>query len=204
MAMLAFGLPRSASAELPPDCARPEPSPDPIPAWSRLQWSVGVGAASSRPYSKWDATFVVAPQAGFAVWAKEWRCVDYGKGGGFFMPPHVWIRWSLSVTGDLLWRPGPGEVTDYRPAVRVSWARMVSGLLSVGSLWVPTTELWLSAGPTFDSSSSGASLGLGARLTIFSFEVRGTAHTGARDHELVLLIGVTDLHGLLKLGPDRS
>ena len=74
--LLAFCVPRSARADIRPDCSRPERSPDPIPAWSRLQWSVGAGiATASQPHLEWDTSFVVAPQAGFAVWAKEWRWI---------------------------------------------------------------------------------------------------------------------------------
>lgn len=205
VAALVLGGTRAALADLPPDCAdaRSRPAADPIPIWSRWQWSVGLGAAVDGLPPDWDSTFVVAPQAGFAVWAKDWFCVEYGT-GGIFTPPHVWTRWSLSVTGDLVWRPGDGGVNDYRPALRVTRARMVQGLFSVGSLYVPSTDLWLSVGPTFDPSWNGVAVGVGARASVVSLEVRGAVHTGERHSQLLVLVGLTDLHGLLKLGPPRG
>jgi hypothetical protein len=79
----------------------------------------------------------------------------------------------------------------------------MGGFLSVGSNWVPSNELWISAGPTFDANRRGASIGFGGRYSIFTIEMRAGAHDSGAG-EVLLLLGLTDLHGLFKLGPPRT
>jgi len=186
------------------DCSKQIATKQPIPAWSRLQWSLGAGAAFRRDPDAWTTSgttsAVLVPQASWQVWATERQCE---LGGGFFTEK-AWRRVSLAISGDVAWRNADTDPIDARPALRLSRATYESSILSVGSRWVPTWELSLTAGPTFDPRWSGASVSFGARAAIFSLELRAAARTGSRGHELMLLFGVTDLHGLWKLGPDRD
>lgn len=182
------------------DCGRGRwPAGDRIPAWSRLHWSVEAGAV----ISDGRAAAVIVPELGIALWAKDWQCAS---GSGLFAD-HLWQRWSLSLTGDAAFRSGTGSGeggVDVRPALRLARSHARRGLLSAGTQWVPSTELFVSLGPTFDPAFSGAAVGLGGRVSIVALELRLAARTGDRGHEFALLLGLTDLHGLWKLGRPRT
>lgn len=178
------------------DCGRGQwPAQDPIPMWSRLHWSVQTGIAATTD----DVVSVLVPAVGFALWAKEWRCAS---GTGLFAD-HLWRRWSLSITSDVALRTDD-HGTDVRPALRLARSHARRGLLSVGSEWVPSTELFVTVGPTFEPAWSGAALGIGGRISIISVELRVAIRTEDRGGEVMLLAGVTDLHGLWRLGARRS
>jgi hypothetical protein len=93
---------------------------------------------------------------------------------------------------------------ELRPAVRFARSTYERNLFSVGSTWVPTWELAVALGPTFDPYFSGAAVSFAARAAIVNVELRLAAHTEGRGNEVMLLVGLTDLHGLWKLGPGRE
>jgi hypothetical protein len=186
--------PRSA------DCSQLTLTQQRIPAWSRLQWSVRAGAAIDVSAGA-DARAVLLHQASYTVWAREWQCLP---GTGFFTHK-IWQRWSISGSLDAAWE-SDGAI-DVRPALRVARSRYHRGLFSVGSEWLPSTELFVAIGPTFDARGqewSGGALGIGGRLAVLDVELRYAAHPADRDHEVMLFVGITDVHGLWRLGPRRA
>ena len=189
-----FERPRQA------DCSRRARTEQGIPAWSRLQWSVRSGVAVEVSTDA-DARAVLLPQTSFAVWAREWECQP---GTGWFSD-EVWQRWSVSLSFDAVWQSG-GPI-DLRPALRLARSHYRRGFLSIGSEWLPSTELFVSAGPTFDARDrawSGGAFGIGGRMSVLDLELRYAAHPGDRNHELMVLVGITDFHGLMRLGPRRA
>ena len=184
----------------PADCSQLALTQEPIPAWSRLQWSVRSGVTVDVSTDS-DARAVLLPQASVAVWAREWECQP---GTGFFRY-NIWQRWSVALLFDAAWE-SDGAI-DVRPALRAARSRYRRHLLSIGSEWVPSTELFLAVGPTFDPRDrtwSGGALGIRGRLSILDLELRYAAHPGERAHELMVLVGITDVHGLFRLGPRRA
>lgn len=173
----------------PPDCSKLTHINQEFPAWSRLQWALKVGGGSS---------FMVVPQLTWQVWGREGQCA----GGGGFLGSRSWRRLSLGYSVDAAWRPG--DSIDLRPALRVARATFDQGFMSVGSSWVPSFELALTAGPTFDPRWSGVAVGVSATATIITFELRYAARTEDRGHEVIALVGLADVHGLWSLGPARE
>ena len=179
----------------PADCGRGRwPAQDATPGWARLHWSVAAGAVVTG-----GGAGIVVPEVGYALWSRDWLC---DSGGGWFRD-HLWQRWSLAVTADAAFRTGDTGF-DMRPALRLARSHLRRGFLSFGTEWVPSTELFVSVGPTFAPAFTGAAVGLGGRLAIVALELRLTARTDDRGHEVALLLGLTDLHGLWRIGPRRS
>ena len=168
-------------------------STDPVPWWSHVTWSVQAGAAVSE-----EAPAAVMAQGAVALWLAEWRCAS---GDGLFRD-HRWRRWSVAIAGDALLLPSSDELV-LRPSLRVARAHVLRGLLSFGSEWTPTTELYVNVGPTLDFGLRGGSVSVGGRAAVVTGEVRVDV---ARDGEVtvLLLAGITDVHGLWKLGPSRT
>jgi hypothetical protein len=188
------------------DCDDTTPISSPIPEWSRVQWSVGFGAslrhAGGDSGGNWRRTFAVVPQASYALWTRESACA--AGSGGWLFTGQAWLRWSLGASIDAVWRDTSVDTIDVRPALRLARSTYERSLLSLGSDWTPTYEVSLTAGPTFDPSWSGVAVSLGGRISIISLELRGALRTDSRGEEVVLLVGLTDLHGLLSLGPART
>jgi hypothetical protein len=189
-----FDRPRQA------DCSKRVRTEQGIPAWSRLQWSVRSGVAIDVGTDA-DVRAVLLPQTSFALWARESQCQS---GTGLFSD-ELWQRWSVSLSLDAAWQSaGP---IDLRPALRLARSHYRRGFLSIGSEWLPSTELFVTVGPTFDARDrmwSGGAFGIGGRLSVLDLELRYAAHPGERDHELMVLIGITDFHGVMRLGPKRA
>ena len=181
------------------DCSQQKPTNQKIPAWSRLSWSVAFGTTAMRDNNTWKTAAVIVPQLSAAIWAREGQCAP---GTGLFTD-HSWRRVSLAFSSDITWRNTTTDAVDVRPALRLSRATYQDGFLTVGSSWVPSFEMWISAGPTFDPAWSGGAVSLGATVTVLSVEVRATARTQSRGQEVMFLAGITDLHGLFDLG-DRE
>jgi hypothetical protein len=184
----------------PADCSRLRPARQPIPPWSRLSWAVAAGAASRPTDGRWHASWAIVPQASYALWAREAQCAS---GRGLFRDD-AWRRLSLGVAFDGAWRAAEPGVIDVRAAVRLARSTYDVGLLHVGSHWTPSWELAVTAGPTFDPRWSGGAVSFGARASVLSFEVRVAARTAGGGPEVMALMGITDVHGLWKLGPDRE
>lgn len=182
------------------DCWKLSPTGASIPRWSRAQWSVAAGSSSRRADGAWAHAGAIVPQASYALWVRERQCAP---GTGLFKD-HAWLRWSLGVSADVAWRTAGSDSTDVRPALRLSRATYTSGFLSVGSDWAPSWELALTAGPTFDPSWSGGAISVGGRFTILTFELRAAARTESRGQEIMALFGITDVHGLWKIGANRE
>lgn len=200
----------------PSDCDIQRPTVQEIPHWSRLSWSLGIGLATSpQDGPHWRTTGALVPQLSYQLWARERQCAS---GSGLFSDD-AWRRVSLGISIDAVYRFG-GEATpqtdtmgrvigsaplpfDMRPGVRLSRSTFSHDLLSVGTPWVPTFDMSVTLGPTFDPGFSGGALSFNARFTIFTIEVRAAAYT-ERGQELMFLVGLTDPHGLKKAGPDRE
>jgi hypothetical protein len=178
----------------PASCARSMTrSTDPVPWWSLGSWSLQSGAALTG-----EATAAVVAQGSVALWLAEWRCAG---GTGLFADLR-WRRWSVALSGDAMLLPSTDEVV-LRPSIRLARAHVTRGLLSFGSEWTPMTELFVNVGPTLDYGLRGGSVSLGGRASVVTTELRVDV---ARDGEVTVLVlaGVTDVHGLWKLGPLRS
>lgn len=176
------------------------PTDEEEPLWSRLQWSLSLGGAWPYRDGRFaTGTGTIVPQASWQFWIRERQCQS---GGGLFSDD-AWRRLSLAWSADLVWRMSDASI-DLRPALRFARSTYTSHLLSVGSTWVPSTELAVTAGPTFDPGFSGAAISFAARATIFAVELRLAARTEDRGQELMLLVGVTDLHGLWTIGKNRE
>ena len=177
------------------DCGRGmRASPDAVPAWSRLSWSLQTGAAVTRA----GRAAVVVPQLGYALWLREWRCTS----GTGLIGDHRWRRWSVALSLDTVARPADADLV-VRPALRLARAHVTRGLLSFGSEWTASTELFVAVGPTFDPGWHGGAASVGGRVSVVAVEAR-LGVTRGRDVEAVVLVGVTDLHGLWSLGPRRT
>lgn len=184
----------------PADCSHQERARPPIPAWSRLSWSVAVGSSSRHRDEAWTDAYVVVPQLAYAPWLIERAC---WLGSGGLLRDQAWRRIAIAVSVDAALRTRGEERIDVRPALRLSRLTYTRNVLSVGSAWTPSWELFASAGPTFDPRWSGGAASVGGRMSIFTFEVRGGLRTAGRGQDVMVLIGLTDLHGLWRLGPDR-
>ena len=177
------------------DCGRGQrPSTDPIPTWSRLTWSLqtGVAIAADRTAA------VIVPQAGWALWLRESVCAS---GTGLFSDD-LWRRWSLAIGGDAVVDPDAARGV-LRPTGRLARTHMTRGLLSFGSEWTASTELFATAGPTFDPAWRGGAVSVGGRASVVAVELRVDA-TADGEVAVLLLGGLTDLHGLWRLGPRRT
>lgn len=168
-------------------------SSDPVPWWSLGSWSLQAGGALTD-----DATAAVVAQGSIALWLAEWRCAS----GTGLLADHRWRRWSVALSGDAMLLPNTDEVV-LRPSIRLARAHVMRGLLSFGSEWTPTTELFVNVGPTLDFGLRGGSVSIGGRASVVTTELRVDV---VRDGEVTVLVlaGVTDVHGLWKLGPPRS
>lgn len=176
-------------------CARAmTPSTDPVPAWSRLGWSLATGVA----WTSRNAAAVVVPQAQVALWLREWRCAS----GTGLLGDHLWRRWSVAASVDAAWQPRDGGLV-VRPALRLARAGIDAGFLSFGSEWTPSTELYLAAGPTLAPEWRGGAVSVGGRASVLAVEARLDVDRDG-DTALMLLAGVTDVHGLWRLGPART
>lgn len=195
-----YGMGNGAFVPSAPDCSKLAPTGESIPWWSRAQWSVAVGSSSRRGDGVWATSFAIVPQASYALWAREGECET--DSGLFSLS--TWRRWAIGVSADLAWRSGSSDSTDVRPALRLSRAHYQSGFLSVGSSWVPSSEVAVTVGPTFDPAWNGGAISIGGRLTIITIELRVGVRIESRGQDVMLLLGITDLHGLWKLGANRT
>jgi hypothetical protein len=175
----------------PADCGKLHEANTEVPAWSRLSWSVAGGASLTENVS----VGVVVPQASYAFWLRERRCEPSTS---LLLRSQPWLRWSASISGDAKLRFDGSY--DLRPALRIARSRM-DGLL--GSTWTPNFELFATVGPTFEDRFTGVGGSIGMRFTVVFAEVRVDGRADDRGTEALLVIGLTDLHGLARLGPRR-
>ncbi len=197
----------------PPDCSKLTRVDEDFPDWSRLQWSLTWGGAWTLHTDRVvrASSVVLVPRLSWQFWGREGQC----KGGGGFLGGHAWRRLSLAYSLDVVWRfvRGTAEVTDghperepadVRPGLRLARATYNTGFMTVGSAYVPSTEIAMTLGPTFDPSFSGAAISASATAAILTIELRVAARTDGRGQEIMLLFGLADLHGLWSLGPKRE
>jgi hypothetical protein len=182
------------------DCSLLTPIAQTFPDWSRLQWSWGLGWTSRYDDKAWRTGATVAAQASWQFLASEAQC----KPGVGWFSSKAWRRLSLAWSLDVVWRNIEEAPIDFRPGVRLARSIYDVGFLSVGSHWVPSYEVALTVGPTFDPHWSGAAASLQARFAILEIELRGGWRNESRGAEIMFLFGLTDLHGLAKLGPKRE
>lgn len=183
-----------------PDCGVLTPIEQTFPDWSRFQWSWALGWAGRPDDTEWKKGAAVAAQASWQFLATEAQC----KGGTGWFSSRQWRRLSLAWSLDVVWRNIADEPIDVRPGLRFSRAIYDVGFLSVGSHYTPSLEIAVIAGPTFAPHWSGAAVSFQGRFSIVTAEVRGAWRADTNGAELMLLFGVTDLHGLAKIGPKRE
>jgi hypothetical protein len=196
----AFGkLDLAGTKSTPTDCSNRTPITEEIPWWSHLQWSLAGGVSSRPDGDRWDHAAVLVPQASLGFVLSDSRC---GDATGWFTTDE-WVRWSLGFSADAAWRSEGPDALDVRPALRLSRENYLEGFLTFGTSWVPSYGVALAAGPTFDPALSGAAVSLSTHLSLVSIEVRAGWRTEDRGEEILLLFGLTDIHGFVALG-DRE
>jgi hypothetical protein len=196
-----------------PDCSKLTPVDEEFPDWSRLQWSLQIGGAWTLHTDRVvrASAFAIVPRLSWQLWGREGQC----EGGGGFLGGHAWRRLSLAYSLDVVWRVirANAEMTDgrperepydVRPGLRLARATYDTGFLTVGSSYVPSTEIAMTIGPTFDPRFSGAAISASVTAAILTVELRVAARTEGRGQEVMLLFGIADVHGLWKLGPTRE
>lgn len=194
----------------PADCSVLHETAPAVPLWSRLSWSAGFGVDSIGEH----ATVALTAQASAALWLRERRCTP-DAGGWFFKPNRPWLRWSLALSGDAMWRFEPAddiaprqmrephaEVPILRPALRISRARLNHPLWT-GSVWTPDSEWFATLGPTYEHGWGGAGASIGYRVSVLAVELRINA-MGEHGTEGFLMWSLVDLHGLAPLGRARD
>jgi hypothetical protein len=180
-----------------PDCGQLTPIEQTFPDWSR---SWGLGWAGRPDRTEWRNGAAVSAQASWQFLATEAQC----KPGTGWFSSKQWRRLSLAGSLDVLWRNIEDQPIDLRPGLRFSRAIYDVGMFTIGSHYVPSFELALIVGPTFTPAWSGAAASVQGRFSFLTAELRGAWRSETNGAELVLLFGVTDLHGLVKIGPRRE
>ena len=183
-----------------PDCGELKDIEQELPDWSRFSWSWSLGWTARSDHTDWDRGAAVVAQASWQFLAHEKQC---RSGSGLFSSD-AWRRLSLAWSLDVAWRNLPDDPIDLRPGVHFARSTYDIGFLNIGSPWVPSYELAVTLGPTFSPQFSGVAASVQGRLGIFTVEIRGGWRSETNGGEVMLLFGLTDLHGLVKLGPKRE